>query len=406
MNFDRPVTGKASAHRVTKYPFINALRGYAILMVITSHATFEFPYLPNPVKSLTSVGWYGVQMFFLISCVTLMMSWRSDETKGIASPLAFWTRRFFRIAPAYYLAALLYFYFAPPRGGFDLAQLLSSLTFINAIHPSLMPTVPERWTVVPGGWSIGVEFSFYIIFPLMVAFVRGVKSGLAFFAASIAMACLANTLVSDLLLARYGDFPTSQFIYYWLPNQMPVFALGTLLYLGINQFRNTTGRVGSFLSRRPFVVAAACAAVFAFLAETRFLAPSFSLSPLTLMPFHFACALIFMVFALSLALSNTILSGKAIGAIGEVSFSAYLLHFMILRLLSDHLPLLDTNATGYAAIGHFALYWAASVAVTFHLSKLSFRFIESPMIELGKTVSARFTPSRPAEVPTVPEKHL
>src|ERR1700749_4071032 len=71
-------------HQTTKYGYIDALRGYAVLLVITAHAGGMFPLLPYPLKSLTNFGVHGVQLFFLMSCVTLMLSWRSDEAKGRA----------------------------------------------------------------------------------------------------------------------------------------------------------------------------------------------------------------------------------------------------------------------------------------------------------------------------------
>jgi peptidoglycan/LPS O-acetylase OafA/YrhL len=79
-----------------------------------------FHELPYPLKKLTNFGWHGVQLFFMMSCVTLMLSWRSDEARGIALKSAFWIRRFFRIAPMYYAAAALYFVIGMPPSGFDL----------------------------------------------------------------------------------------------------------------------------------------------------------------------------------------------------------------------------------------------------------------------------------------------
>lgn len=38
-------------HTTPKYAFIDALRGYAVLLVITSHTGGMFPELPYPVKN-------------------------------------------------------------------------------------------------------------------------------------------------------------------------------------------------------------------------------------------------------------------------------------------------------------------------------------------------------------------
>src|ERR1700744_1896929 len=120
----------SQVHAAPKYPFIDALRGYAVLMVITCHAGSVFSDLPYPLKKLTNFGWHGVQLFFLMSCVTLLLSWHSDEAKGRTDPIAFWMRRFFRIAPLYYLAAAFYFWIDRPESGFDLGQMLASFAFV------------------------------------------------------------------------------------------------------------------------------------------------------------------------------------------------------------------------------------------------------------------------------------
>ena len=41
------------------FAYIDAVRGYAILLVITSNLTFSYPELPYPVHRLTVLGWHG-----------------------------------------------------------------------------------------------------------------------------------------------------------------------------------------------------------------------------------------------------------------------------------------------------------------------------------------------------------
>ena len=146
-----------------KKDYIDAVRGWAIALVITSHVGVMFAELPYPIKKLTNFGVYGVQMFFLASAVTLLMSWHRRKEEGAAAVKIFFIRRFLRIAPMYYLGSILYYYIEPPETGFDAVQMLRSFVFINVWHPEWVPTTPG-WTVVPGGWSIGVEFTFYFLF--------------------------------------------------------------------------------------------------------------------------------------------------------------------------------------------------------------------------------------------------
>lgn len=101
------------------YAFIDCVRGYAVLLVVLVHATYLFPNLPYPIHRLTVVGWDGAQLFFLASAVTLMTSWRHEMAQyGQVDVGAVFIRRFFRIAPAYYAASVLYFALDPPAAGF------------------------------------------------------------------------------------------------------------------------------------------------------------------------------------------------------------------------------------------------------------------------------------------------
>ena len=68
-----------------KQGYIDAIRGWAILLVITCHTGGMFPELPYPIRKLTNFGWHGVQLFFLASAVTLCMSWHNTPEPGTAS---------------------------------------------------------------------------------------------------------------------------------------------------------------------------------------------------------------------------------------------------------------------------------------------------------------------------------
>jgi peptidoglycan/LPS O-acetylase OafA/YrhL len=49
------------------FDYVDALRGYAILLVITVHSSQYFPALSYPVKMLADQGARGVQLFFVAS---------------------------------------------------------------------------------------------------------------------------------------------------------------------------------------------------------------------------------------------------------------------------------------------------------------------------------------------------
>jgi peptidoglycan/LPS O-acetylase OafA/YrhL len=383
---------RAPAHHTPpKHAYIDALRGYAVLLVITCHTGRMFGQLPYPVKKLTNVGWHGVQLFFLMSCVTLLLSWRSDEAKGRASTAGFWTRRFFRIAPMYYLAAIFYYVIETPKSGFDPIQLLATLGFVNAWHPLLIPTVPDRWMVVPGGWSIGVECTFYVLFPVMALLVRSMRAALVFLVVTLVIGCIANAGAAGGLQAAYGPAAAQNFLYFWFPNQLPVFALGTILYFTLGWLHENPGAPPAKLLRRaasPLTLV--CVATGMLIANLK-LPQSLPFAGPLFVPSFLLASLAFMVFALILALNPASrFINRPIRVLGQVSFSAYLLHFSVLHQATRLMPaVFDVQQTGWRAILGFIMLWAFVVPVTFALSWLTFRCVEMPMIGAGRALLSR-----------------
>jgi peptidoglycan/LPS O-acetylase OafA/YrhL len=288
----------------------------------------------------------------------------------------------------YYCAGILYFLTEPPDSGFDLGQALATIFFVNSWHPLLIPTVSDRWMVVPGGWSIGVEFTFYLLFPLMAAYIRSMRSALIFCVVAVAFGTVANISMTAATASQYGETAVTNFIYFWFPNQLPVFALGTVLYFIIVKLRaDAAGPVASLFSRYGTAIALLSLLGCAIVANTPFpnaLPPQ----PPLLIPTLYVASLLFMLFAAALSCApGSMLVNSAICALGRVSFSAYLLHFAVLHKLTHYLPgIFDVEATDWKAIlTCFALLLAA-LPITYALSYFTFNWIENPLIGTGRYI--------------------
>ena len=363
--------------------YIDCVRGYAVLMVISSHLTFKFPELPFPVHRLTSTGWFGVQLFFLASCVTLMMSRHSEmQRNGCVDGVAFFLRRCFRIAPAYYAAGVLYFFISPPAAGFDAVQMITSMLFINAWQPEWTPTVPTAWAVVPGGWSISVEFTFYLLFPLFSAGCTSLRRALLIFTMSVAIGMVANQMATTVLGGSYDPTAIDNFLFFWFPNQMSVFALGGMLFFLVRSIgESARARVG--LHRHGSLIATAAVAGFVALA---YVPLGHHLGSQPYVPASLAVSVVMMVFIIGLSANCGPFINRYAAAMGRVSFSAYLLHFAVLKIFELIPGVLQTNATGFRAIAAFAAGWIITVAITYGVAWASYRVIEQPMINVGKSL--------------------
>jgi len=247
-----------------KLLYVDCLRGYAILMVIATHVTYAVPQLPYPVHRLTSFGWFGVQLFFLASCLTLMMSSDFERSKsGSMNVGNFFIRRFLRIAPMYYLAGIFY-WFASSHAGANLTQAISSVTFTNAWGPAIMPTT-GGWQLVPGGWSIGVEFTFYFVFPLFFAVATTWRRALLVFLGALVLGAAMDSAVVGPLTGKYGFTPTDNFLFFWFFNQASVFALGGLVFFAVKA-ADKNGVLAARLRSASTAIAVICVALLALLA--------------------------------------------------------------------------------------------------------------------------------------------
>lgn len=368
------------------FAYIECVRGYAILLVIICHATYLFPGLPYPVHRMTVMGWYGVQLFFLASAITLMMSWQYEKARdGSVSVGAFFVRRLFRIAPAYYLASVLYLLLEPPPGGIDPVQAGATYLFVNIWHPVLMGMTPGSWIVVPGDWSIGVEFTFYAVFPLLACAITSLSRAVYLFLGTLLAGAALNALVWPPLQATFGTVPTDNFLYFWFPNQMSVFALGLCLF---HMLELDHGR-RSILAAYPNLIAAASvlvAASCAFVSIPQWLNLRMPLPPTFLL---ISLAMTVFVLALARSSSGLFLNGP-VALTGRVSFSAYLLHFAVLKVIAEWTsPWIDFQVTGLSAIAHFALALLGIVPIIVAASWCTYRLIETPMINLGKDLIRR-----------------
>jgi peptidoglycan/LPS O-acetylase OafA/YrhL len=380
-----PQTGHTGTGKA-KLPYIDCLRGYAVLMVIATHVTYTVPQLPYPVHQVTSFGWFGVQLFFLASCVTLMMSSSYERSKsGTMNVRNFFIRRFLRIAPMYYLAGIFYWY-AGTRTGANWAQTLSALTFTNSWGPATMPT-GDGWQLVPGGWSIGVEFTFYFLFPLYFWYATSWRRALAVFLGALIVGAVADSAVVGQLAAVYGFTATDNFLFFWFFNQASVFALGGLVFFAVSGIARHK-LLAAKLKRLVAPVVVASLAVLALLAfGSSHFAHYLALRPVV--PHFLPVILAFSVAIIALSQADSgLFINRAIASLGKVSFSAYLLHFAVFDwVVSKNPGLFHLDATGVPAIAAFGAAYAVVIAVTYLLSACSYSLIELPMMDLAKRLT-------------------
>lgn len=126
-----------------KFQFVDSIRGIAILMVILVHTVFFIGNLNYITVALANYAQMGVQLFFVASAYTLCLSnkARKEETN---SSFNYFIRRYFRIAPIYYLGIILYFSLAflkfkltgnsEDLDNYSLKKIASNILFIHGFY--------------------------------------------------------------------------------------------------------------------------------------------------------------------------------------------------------------------------------------------------------------------------------
>ena len=150
-----------------KYDYIDALRGIAILGVMLVHSRGIVEPSSYILSKISSAGSRGVQLFYIASALTLFLSMSSRKKTERHPYICFFLRRFFRIAPAFYTAIIVYslYYGLAPRywapNGIDWWYIPLTAMFLHGWHPETITSV------VPGGWSIAFEMTFYLFVPYL-----------------------------------------------------------------------------------------------------------------------------------------------------------------------------------------------------------------------------------------------
>lgn len=106
-------------------------------------------------------------------------------------------------------------------------------------------------------------------------------------------------------------------------------------------------------------------------------------------PAGLAVCLPLMGFVVALSRGSRILVNRAMASVGQVSFSAYLLHFAVLGLFEAFPDWFHTKATSYAAVLAYGCGFVVATGLTYAAAWLSYRLIERPMIGIGKGVIER-----------------
>jgi peptidoglycan/LPS O-acetylase OafA/YrhL len=340
-------------------PSLDVLRGLMALSVAVYHMSVWTPVFKagEPVSNAVAVlGVYSVQGFFIISGFCFFHLYGARDLFG-RELLAFHVKRFFRIAPLYYLALGLNFalhqHFGPM---FTWPRFLGNLTLTFGLsHPN--------YAMVLGGWSIGLEYVFYLAFPLLLLLSRE-----AFLRYAVTLSFLVAAY--PYTFGKVAAAPASDTFhtYVQIPNHAFLFMLGAVLV----HLRSLTRR------RLPAwtLLFVSCAALWALCHQDSVYDHVDIMVGMARVRYVLGCFLIVLAFAFTELKDGLWLGLPAL--LGKLSYSVYLLHpfaWLIARVLAP-------SASPAQAV-------ALGLLLTLLLAALVYYAIEEPLLGLGQRLARR-----------------
>jgi len=359
----------------------DTVRGLAALSVVFSHyiGSYGWPTKSATVKQawtytplhITWDGFAAVSLFYVLSGLVLSLKYFRDTDRPDLTGYRlgdFLTSRVFRIWPPYLFVFIISYILRRWVGYYDgqtiphvndwlfstwnnsipLAQLAREAFLIQA----------NDYALVPQGWTLPIELFISFLVPVGILLASRNTSWLVFFTLVLIGPLGASYyilhFVIGILLAKYHSS-----IRAWLEPRRVWKIIILLLGLFLYTFRYTLPVYFSWNLKAsiPWIVTG------------------------------FGAALLLMVVIAS-ERARSFLSIGLLRFIGRVSFSVYLLHFLvIIVLMTRFFHLLNLPASA-SALGWW-LGLALTLLATLGLAALTHRFIEIPSMTFGKSLPKR-----------------
>lgn len=157
---------------------LDGLRGVAVILVIALHTfkranIFTTNEILHFMTSLTSIGWVGVDMFFVLSgfLITSILL-KTKEKEGYFKN--FYMRRALRIFPLYFVCVAVILFFIPTLDPPFIPQISRVIPFLVLYQQNWINILGSMWLTqyLSVTWSLAIEEQFYLVWPAIVFLIR------------------------------------------------------------------------------------------------------------------------------------------------------------------------------------------------------------------------------------------
>lgn len=360
--------------KINNFQFIDSARGIAVLMVVMLHTSvFQIHIDSVFLNWLIGKGGLGVQLFYLASAATLFYSLSVRSTDEKYPYKSFFIRRLFRIAPLYYLAILFYIitYGFGMRNLFgvdeniDIANLFANIFFLHGFNPYWINSL------VPGGWSVGIEMLFYLFVPFCyLAYTKyGKNILLPSFIISLFISYAFRTILFNHPLIS-DNYHWESYISFFLPSQLPVFILGFIVF--------DTMQKSSKIKFWTILLI-----TFLLISKYQILIID---SQLPFIENQISNSLILgSLLYLTSCFKWKILVNTMTAFIGKISYSVYLVHIALIPFIKTYIiPFIPPTG-----VFSFILSYIILLFLSIFISLFTYKYIEKNMIVIGSNLLNR-----------------
>lgn len=337
---------------------LTSLRFFFALMVFFHHLDFlessNIPLLKHAYTFIFKEGFIGVSFFFILSGFIMQHSYSKKIKEKKIGFSKFMTLRFLRIYPMHYITLIasipLIIQFVTE---YNLNDWIKIFLFNSTLTQSFYPQFNYYMSFNTPSWSLSNEMFFYACFPLLTILLSNKK---------ILIAVLSVLFVIIFTSILYYNGTLSHWLFYIFPvTRLADFILGIFLY---EIFLKIKEKSLLYWQYSLFEIGGIAVFILFFIfhndvkIEYRF-------------AIYYWLPTIFVIlsFALEKGFLSKLLNHKYLAFLGEISFSFYLLHTLVIRYY------FQSNVL----ISNVYLIIALIFCITLLLSACSFIFIETPI---------------------------
>ncbi|QKC67422.1 acyltransferase (plasmid) [Mesorhizobium loti] len=352
--------------RPDRFPYLSALRGMAALWVVMVHVA----HMPNPhlalpwwAEGFVGNGVMGVNLFFLVSAFSLCLTMPKHD-KEERPYLGFMLRRFFRIAPLFYLLIIVtrLMRIFPFRWSALAANIFFVFNFI--------PGSGYQTAMVLAGWTIGVEMAFYVMFPFIYARTKSVTLAIRALVVAFLVAAAFRSVIGNLVADSASYINQS------------IFGLAPMFMFGIIAFYMVRA-AGEWKHKRVIGALLLASVPLQFYVIIHGLVP-FGPAIYWQGPM-FGCLLVGLYLLPLRLLVNT-----ATVWLGNISYSIYLVHSPVIVVLAYRSTVYQhLHALGLGPVETYALALGLTLACVIPIAALTFYGWENWLNEWGKGFASR-----------------